>query len=212
MIGPALASAGGLRALTAALNHLIVQHPNAAGRLAAHAGRRVRMGVDTGSMGSMMAAPELWLLIDPAGHLVPATQGEADVQMLLKPSLAAAQALASQGVRGMSPHLRVEGDVLLAGLLGELVTELAWDYEDDLSRVVGDQAAARVGEALRGGERRLREFADRTRDQARNVFDEAMSRDNAAAVGRSAFQSLRSRIGQLSERVADLEQRVRPRK
>lgn len=208
MAAPAFVNAGALRGVTAALNHLLGQHPNAATRLAAHAGRQIRMGLDGKPLGGLAPSPELWLGVTEAGFLESIPQGQADVEMLIKPTLAAGQALASQGVRGLSAHMRVEGDVLLAGLLGEIIDELAWDYEDDLSRVVGDRNAQRVSDALRSGQQTARDLGARAREQVRGVSEEAGVRGKLAAVTRPVHSALREQVDALGNRVADIEKRL----
>ncbi len=209
---PRLLGAGTLKAFMAAFNHLLSQHPNAATRLSAHAGRRLRIGVDADKLPSLLPRPELWATISADGMLQSAEAGEADVELLLKPSLAAGQALASQGVGGLSSHLRVEGDVLLAGLLGELIQELRWDFEDDLARVVGDPAAQRVGDAMRSGSEKAGHLFSRAREQAASVAREATSGEGAGTVARQAFSSAKKSLGQLDQRLADLEKKIKDRK
>lgn len=210
--GPRLLGASTLKAFMAAFNHLLTQHPNAGERLAAHAGRRVRIGVDATGLPSILPRAQLWAEITEAGTLRPVTQEQADVELLLKPSLAAGQDFAAGGVGGLSSHLRVEGDVLLAGLLGELLQELRWDYEDDLARVVGDPAARRVGEALKTGQKTASHLAGRVREQAAAVAREATSRDKASTVAGQAFQSAKSTLGILDDRLAALEKKLNQRK
>jgi len=208
LAGPKIIGAGSLKAFMAAFNHLLGQHPNAASRLAAHAGKRVRLGVDGSDLPRFMPRPEIWAMISDSGRLESAAEGEAEVQLLLKPSVAAGQALASEGVGGLASHLRVEGDVLLAGLLGELIQELRWDYEDDLASVVGDPAARRVSGAIKTGTDRATHLASRVREQASSVAREASSRDDAATVAGQVFRSAKDGLSQLDSRLAAIEKKL----
>lgn len=210
--GPRLLGAGTLKAFMAAFNHLLDQHPTAGERLAAHAGRKVRIGVAADGLPAMLPRPELWASITDQGRLTPVESGQADVELLLKPSLAAGQDFARGGVEALSSHLRVEGDVLLAGLLGELLQELRWDYEDDLARVVGDPAARRVGDAVNAGQQAVSHAAGRIRDQAGAVAREATGREDASTVTGQAFQSARSALNKLDERLSALEKKFSSRK
>jgi len=212
MAGPKIIGAGSLKAFMGAFNHLLSQHPNAASRLAAHAGKLVCLGVDDSDLPRFMPRPQVWASITEAGRLESSVEGEADVQLLLKPSVAAGQALASQGVGGLASHLRVEGDVLLAGLLGELIQELRWDYEDDLASVVGDPAARRVSDAIKSGSQKVSHAASRVRDQASSVAREATSRNNASTVAGEVFQSAKQGLSQLDERLAAIEKKLNTRK
>jgi ubiquinone biosynthesis protein UbiJ len=47
----------------------------------------------------------------------------------------------------------VAGDASLAETVGLLARNLRWDFEEDLSRLMGDALAHRVGETVRGLER-----------------------------------------------------------
>jgi ubiquinone biosynthesis protein UbiJ len=46
-------------------------------------------------------------------------------------------------------QITVEGDTHLATELGKVFTNMRWDYEDDLSKVVGDIPASKFGQLLR---------------------------------------------------------------
>ncbi len=210
--GPRLLGAGTLKAFMAAFNHLLSQHPSARERLAAHAGRRVRIGVAADRLPALLPRPELWASITAQGTLSAVESGQADVELLLKPSLAAGQDFASGGIEALSSHLRVEGDVLLAGLLGEILQELRWDYEDDLARVVGDPAARRVGEAVKAGHQAATHVAGRLREQAGAVAREATGRDDASTVTGQAFQSAKTALNKLDERLSALEKKFNSRK
>ncbi|MFK7964169.1 MAG: SCP2 domain-containing protein [Burkholderiaceae bacterium] len=209
--GPKIIGASSLKAFMAAFNHLLGQHPNAASRLAAHAGKRVRLGVDGSGLPGFLPRPEVWAIVTDEGRLESAREDEADVQLLLKPSVAAGQALASQGVGGLASHLRVEGDVLLAGLLGELIQELRWDYEDDLASVVGDPAARRVTDALKTGADKATDLASRVKEQASSVAREATSREDASTVAGQVFQSAKDGLSQLDDRLTAIEKKLRKR-
>jgi len=206
--GPKLIGAGSLKAFMGAFNHLLGQHPNAATRLAAHVGKRVRLGVDGSELPRFVPRPEVWAIITDAGRLDAADEGEADVQLLLKPSIAAGQAFATEGVGGLASHLRVEGDVLLAGLLGELIQELRWDYEDDLASVVGDPAARRVSDTIKTGADKASHIASRVREQASSVAREATSHEDASTVAGQVFRSAKSGLSQLDDRLSAIEKKI----
>ena len=52
--------------------------------------------------------------------------------------------VASRLMRDEKPALRIEGDVQLAAEVNWLVDHVQWDYEDDLSKIVGDAYAHQV--------------------------------------------------------------------
>lgn len=218
-LAPRIASAVSVRAVAAALNHLLKQHPDARRRLAAHAGKRVRIGLDDSAAGvvrNMIASSQLWFDIDEQGALQSTGSGEADASLLVKPSIQAATDMASGGRGELARHLRVEGDVLLAGLLGEIIQGLQWDYEDDLSRVIGDIPARRVGElASRMGAagQQVSGAVGRRVSQAmtgaRNNDDPGAQSSQAPLVSRGQFDALNAELQALRARIAQLEEQAR---
>jgi len=143
---PSDASAKGLQALLAALNHLLAADEHARASLQPHAGRLVRIAV-----GSTARGAQNWLSLlvaITAEGMLAATDADpasaAAVTMTVQPSVDAAFAVLRAGPVGLQSHLRIEGDVLLAATLGEISRSLRWDIEEDLSRFTGDVIAHRA--------------------------------------------------------------------
>ena len=111
-------------------------------------------------------------------------------------------------LRGKEHFLRaieVSGDAKLADAALELARELRWDYEEDLSRAIGDVAAHRLAGAAR-------EFVAWNADAARR-FGEALA-DYAAeerklVLGRAELDSHAQRVARLRDGIERLEQRVK---
>ena len=130
------------------LNHVLMQEKEAQDRLARKKGSvlHVRWGLFA-----------LDLLITPAGLLDKAPSG-------VKPDLLIALAVDSpltllQSVMaGKSPPVKIEGDVQLAAEIGWLAENLRWDFEEDLSRVVGDVTAHALADAARRAMAGLKQF------------------------------------------------------
>jgi ubiquinone biosynthesis protein UbiJ len=198
-----------LSAILAALNHLLAQQAWARERLRAFAGRTVRLGVEPSAP---MAAwvPELHARIDAEGSLVAAADGPADVSLWLRPSVDALFRGLAQGPQGLSGHLRVEGDVLLAGVLGELAARLRPDVEEDLSRVTGDVIARRV----LGGLRAVRDEARASRGRLERSATEYLTVEQPQLAGAAALrefgdavQALAGDVDRLAGRLAALQRR-----
>ena len=120
------------------INHVLGQHPWARDKLKVHAGGVVRADV---------APMQLALRIGAAGDVEDAALTEpAQVTLTLNvlrlPLMLADPEAALRDVR-------IEGDAELAQLIGQLVRELKWDAEEDLSKVVGDVPAFRLMQAAR---------------------------------------------------------------
>ncbi|MGE0800700.1 MAG: SCP2 domain-containing protein [Lautropia sp.] len=134
-----------------ALNHALDQQPSLAEVLRAHAGRVLRIVVAS----PLPAALRRWSQVEADarigddGRLAVVTGAEPAATLTVTPSLDALAGLARDGAGGLGSNLRIEGDVMVAAALGQVARSLQWDYEEDLSRVVGDVAAHRVGSTLR---------------------------------------------------------------
>ena len=120
------------------------------------------------------------------------------------PSLAAITGLLRQGPEGLAGHLRIEGDVILAAAIGQVARAMRWDYEEDLSRVVGDVAAYRIGEGLRGAVRSAGDFGER----AREALTRAATTSTDGAVAQREMQDLADDLADVSARLARLEARA----
>lgn len=141
--------------LAQALAHLLTGQPWLRDRLVAFAGRRARIEV-------FPFAVDLEVATD--GALMQSGPGEADAAVELSPFTAMRLLAGDQGARR---HVTVRGDTALAGALSAVVSELRWDVEEDLSRVVGDVAAHRIASGAR-------DFARWQRRSARELMDSAV--------------------------------------
>ena len=209
---PALAIAlrladGGAAALVGALSHVLRQNDWARARLAPFAGRVVRIGVDTPALPGL-PPPQLLARIVEGGllDLVPwPSDGEPDsaVHMLFRPSVDAALAWLRDGPQALPQHLRIEGEVALAGALGEVARHLRWDVEEDLSRVAGDALARRIGGAVDAGRAAARDLRKRVESSAiGRVAGEA-----GPLVAGGELAALRAALDALADRIARLEAR-----
>ena len=194
----------GRDALLAALGHLLAQHPWAADRLRMHAGRVVQMELAaTGQWPeSLPLPPPIRIAIERDGAFGPDDGSEAPaVRMIVRPSLDAAFALWREGMAGLQQHLRIEGDVMLAATVAELAQKLRWDWEDDLSRLLGDVAAHRVGLAVRAVPQGLGDLAARLT----RMLSAGLDQGEAPIIGRGEFEFHRQDLDAMVSRVDALE-------
>jgi ubiquinone biosynthesis protein UbiJ len=146
--------------------------------------------------------PPIRIAIQRDGGLAPDEgRDQPAVRMIVRPSFDAAFAVLSDGATGLQQHLRIEGDVMLAATVAELAQKLRWDWEEDLSRLVGDVAAHRVGLAMRSIPRGLGELTMRLTRMLSAGVDQA----EAPIVGRNEFDFHRQDIDALVARVDALE-------
>lgn len=192
-----------LNLLIGALGHLLRQQSWARERLAAHAGRTVRIAVAMKPIGAL-EPPEVRATIDASGLLQRADPTvEPDATLRIEPSTDALFSLLGEGPQGLQRHLRIEGEVRLAATLGELAQHLRWDAEEDLSRVVGDVAAHRIvrfaGQALA----RLRDLGTRAETSAAQF-----AATGSQVAVKPQIERFRERVSALDHRLQALEKRV----
>jgi ubiquinone biosynthesis protein UbiJ len=164
-----------------ALNHVLRQQAWARDRLRAHVGRTVRIVVAT-PLGPVRADAR----IAEQGTLEVAEIESPTVTLSLTPSIDAVFGLLRDGPRGLTGHLKVEGDVMVAAAVGEIAQQLRWDVEEDLSRVFGDRVAHRMGETARQGVRQ----ADDLRGRVETGLRQFLVQEDPQLVGREDLRTL----------------------
>ena len=122
----------------AVANHLLGQAPWARARLAEHAGKQLQVELPLATVLLRIASDG-----DVAAGESPAP---ADLTVTLSPSSLAKLPVDRDAAWR---EARVDGDMELAAAISYVVANLQWDYEDDLSRVVGDVAAYRIARGAR---------------------------------------------------------------
>lgn len=140
-----------------ALNHLLEQQGWARERLAVHAGSRVEFRTPP--------MPPVRLEISDTGKVSPADDAPGDLVVTINP-LAIPMLLMRS--RDALAYIDMAGPPSLAETVRSLLFELKWDFEEDLSRVIGDAAAHTAAETGRkayewqrdAGERLARNFAE----------------------------------------------------
>lgn len=176
-----------------ALNHLLGRERWAREKLVPFAGQTVEVRAPP--------FPALRFTIGPDGRLEPGS-GEPSLVVTLRPEILPAL------VRGRDHALRaidVSGDSRLANEVMLLARYLRWDVEEDLSRVVGDVAAHRLGQA---GRDFLAWQADAAKRLAETAVDYAA--DETRLLVRSVeLKSLAEEVARLRDAIERLEQRIR---
>ncbi|MGE0311772.1 MAG: SCP2 domain-containing protein [Lautropia sp.] len=184
------------------LNHVLEQQPAMRDRMRAHAGRCIRIVV-RGPLGTVQSDAR----IGPQGLLTVTSGEEPGVTLTLSLSVDAVFSGLGGGAEGLAPHLKVEGDVMLAAAVGEVAKSLRWDYEEDLSRVVGDVAAHRIGSVIRG----FRTRGDAWRERSDAVLKRNLAGDDGPVVDQASFRAFADEIERVRDRIDRLESRRRAR-
>ena len=180
--------------LLAGLNHVLGQSAWARDRLRPFTGRIARFSVPPF---------ELALAIGSDGYFAAAgADAAADVNIALPAETP--MLLAQGGLARVMQAARVEGGAEFATELAFVLPNLRWDYEEDLSRVVGDIAAHRIA----GGAKALAAWQQQA---ARNLADnlaEYASEENRTVIGRREHKMFADETAELLAALERLERRV----
>lgn len=180
------------------LNMLLRREDWARERLSRHAGKTLRFAVGAFKTGLALQSDGYVQASDPA--VVP------DVVLTI-PAARFAElpaALRSRDPAAIAAIMHVQGDAGLAQVVSDLARDLRWDAEDDLSRVVGDVAAARLmglGRGLAGG---MQLAAARL---AGNV-GEFLTEESGLMATRPAYEDWVVRLQEMRKRLDRLDARV----
>lgn len=185
-----------MTAMLALFNHLLAQHPSVRAGLAQLAGRRVALELPPVTIAGVVTG-DGWLA---------ATSGEPECRVRVSP--AAALALQFAGRAPAFADLAFAGDTELAQRFAGLTGRLRWLPVEDLSRLVGDVAAARLETAARRTLAGGRDSAARLADSLAEYW-----RDEVALVARrqeveafvAAVDGLRDDAERLEKRLVRLE-------
>ncbi|HEY2629813.1 MAG TPA: SCP2 sterol-binding domain-containing protein [Usitatibacter sp.] len=176
-----------------AINHVLRSAPLAMERLASHAGRTARFNVGPVSMSfTVQSNGEVAAAAADAARDLDVT-----IPPLALPKLAARDEDAWRGVR-------IEGDAGFAQDVSFIARNLAWDVEEDLSRVVGDIAAHRIVSTARSLHQWGREAGQRLAQGAAEYWTE----ESPLVASRVKLASFGQAVAELRDAVERLEQRI----
>ncbi len=185
----------------ALINHLLKAAPWALARLAPHAGKTI----------AVRCAPvALRFTVDASGELRAAeSEPSADVSVAINPTLL--MRMLADG-RGALNEAALSGDTALAQTLAYIAQNLNWDYEEDLSKVVGDIAANRFGSTAREIGAWAKGSANSFLQMSKDFWTEerptlAKSEDVAAFI--ASVDELRDAAARLEKRIERIENNAR---
>jgi ubiquinone biosynthesis protein UbiJ len=190
----------GAGVVAASINHLLEQQPSARSAFADYHGAVFRIA-PSGQLFDRLAA-DFTILED--GRLSPGATEPPRVTLKIELSPNLALDFLRDGSAGAMRRVRIEGDAALATAIAGLARQLRWDVEEDLSRVIGDLAAHRVGETVRSAAAGGRDLMDR----AKTTTLQWLIHDDGSLVGRPALESFRDDLRRLRDDVERLAKRV----
>ncbi|MDB5763778.1 MAG: hypothetical protein JWQ21_2773 [Herminiimonas sp.] len=179
--------------IPAAINHLLDQEPWARNKLAAHAGKIAC--IDTGLIA-------VRLKVASGGLLQAAAEDEA-VNVTVRVKLSDLPLIAQNRERAFS-YVKIEGDADFANTISQVSQSLRWEVEEDLSKWVGDIAAAR----LVAGARAAAETAGSTQRKVAENFAEYFLEENPMLMRPQAVADFTGDVTRLRDDVERLAKRI----
>lgn len=183
------------RAALTALNHLLQRAAWARARLAPFSGRTARLSLPPFRLD--LAVTEDGLFAPPGAEL----QDVQDVEIALPVDT---PLLALLDPDAIAKATRISGSAEFADALGFVLRELRWDFEEDLSKQVGDVAAHRIAGLLRS-------FGAWQRQAARNLAEnlaEYLTEEQPTLAKPAEPTAFAAAVSQLQNDLARLEQRI----
>ncbi len=202
------AQAALLGALEAGVERLLRLDPEAPSRLAPLAGRVIAVElVGARDAGGEEAILRLYLLPHPGGmQVLGRYAGEVHTVLRGTPLGLARLALPGDDTRGLfAGEVSIAGDVETGQRLKRLLAGLELDWEEQLSRVLGDAAAHRAGHTVRA----LRGWGERTRDALAHTVSEYLQHERRALPTREEVSQWLAAVDTLRDDAERLEARVR---
>ena len=179
--------------LTRVLNHLITQNQWARGELLPFSGKTVRF--------NMSPATASLTILENGGLAMAGETLSADASIQLSPSLALR--LLAKDADAMS-QVRIEGDTELAKTLAKVLQGIRWDYEEDLSKVVGDISANKVSTLAKNSAREAKQQAVNFAEMATEYWQE----ENPLIAKKRHVEDFVQKVDVLRDDVERLEKRL----
>lgn len=179
--------------ISAPINHVLRANSWALERLRPHAGRVACF--DNGPFSVMMEVTASGEIADAARDATP------DVTVRATPGLTLR--IVARDAAAWS-EARVEGDAAFAAAIHHVISNLRWDVEEDLSRVVGDIAAHRI---VTTG-RKLDQWGRQSADNLARSFTEYWTEEQPLIAGKHEVEAFVRDVDVLRDDLARVEKRV----
>ncbi|MEI8076135.1 MAG: hypothetical protein WCH33_00420 [Betaproteobacteria bacterium] len=179
------------------INHVLSSEPWATGELARHAGKTILLKLPVG---------DLCFEITPAGLLAVSEASDTSSLVLEVSAKALSELTGSTGsLREQAfKAVKITGDADLAQLLGRLVGQVRWEYEEDLARLVGDAPA---NFAVRQGKKFVSASKSAASDLLSNVV-EYVSEERKVLLNQRDFMAHKNELNELRDAVDRMEKRI----
>lgn len=185
---------------TRLLQHLIAQNSWACPLLQPHAGKCVAFKLGFFSR-SLMILEDGSLAMASDSHV-------ADASVSLTPSLALRLLSGDEAAKRL---VVISGDTHLAAELAKVLSAMRWDFEDDASKLVGDVAAHKIGQTLRGIAATGKETGSNLAAMLSEYWQEEMpliAKKRQVEAFNSDVDTLRADLARFEKKFAKLQQQL----
>jgi ubiquinone biosynthesis protein UbiJ len=179
--------------LTRLLQHLITQNHWARGVLLHFSGKTVRI--------NMPPTHASLTILEDGGLAMAGETFQADATIQISPSLALR--LLAKDIQAMS-QVRIEGDTELAKVFAKVVQGLKWDYEEDLSKVIGDIPANQISKFAQKAGHEVKAQAINIAEMAAEYWQE----ENPLIAKKRHVEAFVNEVDVLRDDVARIEKRL----
>jgi len=179
------------------INHVLKSEPWAMAELSRHAGKVILLSLPIG---------QLFFEIAPEGSLLALTHADTpSLELEVSPEALSALGGGPANLREQAmKSVKITGDADLAQLLGRLVGQIRWEYEEDLARFIGDAPA---NFAVRQGKKFISAGKAAATDLLENVI-EYVSEERKVLLNKRDFLIRKNEFSVLRDAVDRLEKRI----
>ncbi|MBT8567158.1 hypothetical protein G6698_04000 [Polynucleobacter paneuropaeus] len=184
-------------ALCRGVNHVLASEPWAMAELSPHVGKSISLNLPMGQMA---------VEITPQGKIAALDSTDQASLRLEVSAQALSGLLASSGnLRDQAfKAVKISGDADLAQLIGRLVSQVRWEYEEDLAKWVGDAPA---NFAVRQAKTMVKAGQAATKDFLQNVV-EYVSEERKILLNKRDFMIRKNELNELRDSVDRIEKRI----
>ncbi|QWD19484.1 hypothetical protein DP176_00285 [Polynucleobacter paneuropaeus] len=184
-------------ALCRGVNHVLASEPWAMAELSPHVGKSISLNLPMGQMA---------VEITPQGKIAALDSTDQAGLVLEVSAQALSGLLASSGnLRDQAfKAVKISGDADLAQLIGRLVSQVRWEYEEDLAKWVGDAPA---NFAVRQAKTMVKAGQAATKDFLQNVV-EYVSEERKILLNKRDFMIRKNELNELRDSVDRIEKRI----
>jgi ubiquinone biosynthesis protein UbiJ len=183
-----------LTALPGVLNHILARETWAKQQLQPHSGKTLKL---------VLAPFELLLAVTPEGLVRSAEKG-AEAHVSIELPLARLGMVLAQGPSAALREVKLSGDAEFAQAVSLVAQNVRWDYEEDLSKLVGDVAARRLTATATAVAREAERSAGRLAENLAEYFleeDRQLVRPRSILALGDAVRVLRDDLARLEKRI-----------